>query len=171
MARLPKLNLKQVSMVREPLSNAGPSRVACQKCGLHVRCKTPFLYPHVPEGWTRKLLAVGDMPGQERVDNIYILSPFVAAVGKLLRQMWRDAKHYKDIDVALVNAVRCQPYKNSKPSMDQVRACRPFLLQVLHKLKPEYVIGLGDTALRSLRNNGDSNITKHRGKSFQVPGL
>lgn len=55
--------------------------------------------------------------------------------------------------------------------MVQVRACRPFLLQVIAKLKPAWIIGVGSVAMRALRNVGEENITKNRGKEISVAGL
>lgn len=81
------------------------------------------------------------------------------------------ASGYKDVDVALVNSVRCRPRANATPSMQQVRACRPFLLRAIEVLRPEIIVGLGGTALRALTNNGANNVTEARGKQLIVPGL
>lgn len=50
--------------------------------------------------------------------------------------------------------------------MKQVRACRPYLLRVIAALKPKYVLAMGATALRALKNDGVTNITRGRGKDF-----
>jgi uracil-DNA glycosylase len=55
--------------------------------------------------------------------------------------------------------------------MAQLRACRPFLLQVIEKLKPKNVIGMGAIAMRALRNQGETNLTKNRGKEIRISGL
>lgn len=82
-----------------------------------------------------------------------------------MQKAWRKAD-YRDEDVAVVTPTRC-PSKR-KPTMAQIRACRPFLLKALEVLKPKYVLGLGATALRALTNKSDSNLTKARGKLLSL---
>jgi len=110
--------------------------------------------PRVPEDWTGKLLVIddGNATGKAR---------------RLLRELWRRAG-WDDNDVASVHAVRCS---GDSPSMAQIRACRPFLLQAIYKLKPKHILALGSTALRALRNDGETNLTKNRGKEIRIPGL
>lgn len=151
----------------EQLSLASPDRPACQKCSLFGHCKTPFSLPFIPKGWTRKLLIVGEAFGEHEDEESH--RPFTGPAGKLLRGLWKSAG-FTDLDVALVNAVRCRPRKNATPSMLQVRACRPFLLRVVDTLKPEMVIGVGGTALRALTNKGSANVTKSRGRNLTIPG-
>jgi uracil-DNA glycosylase len=154
----PKLNIKKLSVQPEPLKNAGEEREACQACALFRRCgeDARFHLPRVPEGWSGKLLIVST--GSED-----------GAARKFMRSMWRKAG-YEDSDIAQVPALRCSP-KSRNPSMVQIRACRPFLLKAIRVLKPERIIGLGSTALRALRNQGEENITRARGKKIEIPGL
>lgn len=160
----PKLN----PLVEERLSVASAERLWCQKCALYMHCKTPFIKPFVPAGWTRRMLLVGEAPGGDEDERSG--RPFTGRAGKLLREVWQRAG-YQDADVALVNAVRCRPRKNATPSMSAVRACRPFLLRAIRLLTPQLVVGLGGTALRALRNHGDANVTKARGRLLSCPGL
>ena len=149
----PKFNLKKASIEREPLKNAGPEREACKLCGL---CKgNVFDMPYVPEDWTGKVVAVRDGT-EDRREKKFTLN-------LLRRAGWSKS------DVAFVSALRCA--NSGEPSMVSIRACRPFLLQVIQKLKPKYIIGLGSTAMRSLRNAGEENITRNRGKEIRIPGL
>lgn len=83
---------------------------------------------------------------------------------RFLKRTWRAAG-WRDLDVALVPAIRCG---STEPSMAQLRACRPFLLQVIQKLKPKNIMGLGSVAMRALRNTGEESITKNRGKEIKV---
>ena len=111
--------------------------------------------PRVPEEWSGKLLVVGE--GSE-----------TKQAKKLLRRTWRVAG-YSDSDIAFVPAVRCGG--GGEPSMDVIRACRPFLNQVIYKLKPKNILGIGAAAMRALRNVGEENITRNRGKEIRIPGL
>ena len=148
-----KLNLKELSLQKEGLKNANEKREACQVCGLSASCETPFKAPYVPENYTRKLVIVSSGSESRREE-------------KFIRRLSRQAG-WQDEDTAIVPAVRCA---NESPSMSQIRACRPFLLQALHVLKPENVLGLGSTALRALRNDGAESIIKHRGREIEIPG-
>lgn len=149
----PKFSLKRASMQMEPLSNAGPEREACKLCARYGKGNSQCQTPVVPEGWTGKLLIVRQ--GDEGSDARY-----------LLRKLWRRAG-WKDEDVATVPAIRCNTGKEVK--MVQVRACRPFLLKAIDVLKPKYVLGLGSIAQRALRNAGEENIKKNRGRKLEVP--
>lgn len=151
----------------EQLSLASSDRPACIKCTLFSHCKTPFSLPFIPKGWTGKLLIIGEAFGEHEDEESH--RPFTGPAGKLLRGLWKSAG-FSDLDVALVNAVRCRPRRNATPSMLQVRACRPFLLRVVDQIKPEMVIGVGGTALRSITNKGNSNITKSRGRNLTIQG-
>ena len=164
--RAKKLDLS--NLPEEPLKNASPERVACQACKLFSRCKAPFMRPFVPKGWTRKLLLVGEAAGKDEDERSG--RPFTGDAGILLRRLWRAAG-VQDVDVAVVNAVRCRPVGNATPTMSQVRACRPFLLRTISTLKPRFVVGLGGTALRALTNGAASNVTRARGRQLSVPGL
>jgi Uracil DNA glycosylase superfamily len=148
-----KKSLKAISIEREKLSNAGPEREACKLCGL---CKgKDFAMPYVPETWSGKLLAVRDGEEDKREK-------------KFTRRLLRRAG-WSDTDTAYVSALRCA--SGGEPSMVSIRSCRPFLLQVINVLKPKFIIGLGSTAMRALRNAGEENVTKNRGKEIRVPGL
>jgi DNA polymerase len=160
--------LAALSNIPAKLSDASSERVLCATCGLFKKCSTPFMRPRVPEDWSGKLLCVGEGPGQHEDEESG--KPFTGPSGKLIRKLYQKAG-FDDRDVAFVNAVRCRVPQNGKPSMAQIRSCRPFLLQIIRKLSPRYCLGLGGVALRALSNNGDANITRGRGKKIIIPGL
>lgn len=125
--------------------------------------------PTVPRGWTGRLLVVGEAPG--RHEDEVSGRPFTGPAGRLLWRLLRRAGYTKR-DVALVNACRCRPPQNATPTMRQIRACRPFLLRVLHALRPACVVALGATALRAITNDGRAaQVTAARGRRLPVPGL
>lgn len=148
-----KPSLKKISLTKEPLSNAGSERWACQECGLYTGEPSR---PQVPEDWTGKLLIVGDNGN------------LTGRAFSLLRKLWRSVG-YTDSDVACFSSVRCSGPKAA--NMNQVRACRPFLLTVLAKLNPKFVLAAGATAFRAIKNDGSINITRNRGKQLKVEGL
>lgn len=123
--------------------------------------------PFVPIGWTRRLLLVGEAPGEDEDENSG--RPFTGRAGKLLRELYQLAG-YQDIDIALVNSVRCRPRDNATPSMREVRACRSFLLRAIEQTHPEAILGLGNIALAALTNSGNLSVTSHRGRDLEIPG-
>lgn len=146
----PKVNWKELPLIAEPLSNAGPERLACSECKLGRGRQDLYTLPFVPKDWTGNVLAV-----KEYTEPL-VLESFLAE-GGLNRK-----------DVAVVNACRCVP---SKPTMRQIKACRPFLLQVINKLKPRNVLAFGKVAMRAVTGDGKMhNLTKNRGLQLPIPG-
>ena len=126
------------------------------------------MYPYVPDDWDGTLLLIGEGPGEDEDENSG--RPFTGKAGKLLKKLYSQSG-YRESSIALVNTVRCRMRNNGKPSMAQIRACRPFILKTIQALNPKYILGLGGIALRSITNNGDANVTKARGKRLSIPGL
>lgn len=162
-----KPKLSELALLPEPLGNAGLDRSLCELCGLWSGCESPGMRPFIPPSWTGEYLLVGEGPG-EHEDEVS-RKPFTGKAGQLLRQCWKEAG-LSDNQIALVNAVRCRPPGNATPTMQQIRACRPFLVQVLIKLLPQYIIALGNTALRALLNVGNVSVTDYRGRIAYAPG-
>lgn len=150
------MDLKKVALVEEELGNAGTNREACKVCELFKGLDVRFMMPIIPDNWTKKLLVVrGGIPTE--------------ATAALTRKLLKEAGYGKS-DVSYVDAIRCSnsPLVFTIPTIQSIRACRPFLLRVIHKLSPQVVIGLGATAMRALRNDGTISITKYRGKEIQI---
>lgn len=93
----------------------------------------------------RKILFVGEMPGKnEDLEG----SQFVGDAGKLLRKI------LKSIDVDLddcwkTNAVICHEESNTTDDKS-IDYCRPNLTNTIAELKPEVIILLGASAVKSL---------------------
>lgn len=148
----PKLNLVALSALPEPIKQAGSARELCQKCGRLEKNGAPQ-GAFVPTVYTRKVLVVTDTPmNAEEIDELYALA--------------RKAG-YGPLDIARVPAVRC---RKTTPSMQQIRCCRPFVLRCIELLKPQLILAMGASALRSVTNDGKmTNVTKLRGRAIPVP--
>ena len=161
----PKVRLE---LIARPLDVAGPDRKLCQECGLFNRKenKHPFLLPKVPESWDKSYVMVGSAPNhsEDRKGRLGVGEPY-----KLLKQLRKKAGISKD-SVAFVDAVRCSTPYLKPPTSAQVRACRPFLLQVIDDLKPKNVILLGRTAITSARNRAGLSVIQARGKPIPIVG-
>ena len=148
-----KFSVAPGAIKRENLATAKVTREACVACGLYKHCDKPFAYPNIENTWSHKLLVVGHIQG---------------AASRLLRQLSAKAR-FTPSDIRVVAPTRC--YSNRKPSMTQLRACRPYLLHLLKRWKPKYVLALGADGFRALSNKSDGNITKNRGKPIMVEGM
>lgn len=145
------------------------SREACEQCGLYKFCKTPYSYPGIPRKWTGRLLCIGEAFGKH--EDEVSGRPFTGDAGRIIRSLL-SRSGFSDDDVGFVNAVRCRPRGNATPSMKQIRACRPFVLQVIKEAKPKILMGLGGTALKTILNRGgQSKIADFRGRRLLVDGL
>lgn len=153
-SKKPKLNITKQSKYAEGLSNASVDREACKACGLY-KSGEKFRTPMVPDDWSGQVAAV--LSGNEN-----------SAERRIIKKAYERAGWPAE-DVAYVPALRCG--NENDPSMQQIRCCRPFLLKALGALKPKYAIAVGDVAMRAVRNNGETNITKNRGKRFTVSVL
>lgn len=137
----------------EEFKTVGPDRELCKTCKLGGVPARPSV--GIPAEYTKKLLLVFDTPPDEK--EILLVTKLVAKAG------------YKREDVAWTCAVRCKT--DDKPSMVQVRCCRPYVLRALDHLKPQLVVAMGSSASRSLTNLGTkTNIAKLRGRPLEVPG-
>lgn len=161
-----KPNLNKLCLVPEDPSGACPDRPLCQRCTLFREAKTPFMQPTVPEGWTGRLLVIGERPGQD--EDKRTGAQFTGPSGRLLRK-WLAEKGFSAQDVAYHNATMCGGPDNRTPSMEQIKCCRPFLLGVVNKLSPRTVLGVGGSALKGLTNDGGATVTRSRGRLLEVP--
>lgn len=150
-AKPKKFQISKLEQKPEGLSHANENREACQFCKLHCTSKRPFQVPEVGEDWTGKLVVVVDSLRKES--------------HRVVRRAYEESG-YKDRDICFITPLRCST--GGKPSMGQIRACRPFLLKILDTLKPKYVLGMGATALRALTNKSDANLTKARGQQIKL---
>ncbi len=134
------------------LSEAGAQHPACVACG----AGSTYSLPITSNGGAVGVVVVrGEQP--------------TPATDHLMRKLWRRAG-WLDQDVAVVDAVRCWP-KTDEPTMHHIRCCRPWLLRALHLLDPLYILGLGNTAVRALLNEGTTTVTAHRGRRLVIPEL
>lgn len=141
-------------------------RALCEGCGLFEQCDVSFTLTYVPEGWTGRVLCLSGTLGEKDKVPLSIKNPN----GKMFRKILKSAG-YKKQDFARAVVVRCRPEGEDKPSIKEIRACRPFLLHTINELKPKIVLGLGAIALKSILNENTASIVENRGKLLTMPGL
>lgn len=129
---------------QELKSNKLPTKLPqCGKCGLFKNCISPKM--EVYGTGEHRILFVGEAPG-ETEDKLGI--PFIGTSGQILRNTLLEFGFDLE-DCWSTNSVICKPH-NNKIEPYIVSCCRPNLLKTIEKLKPNVIIPLGSSALRSL---------------------
>jgi uracil-DNA glycosylase len=134
----------------------------CQACPLFLNAtQTVF-----GEGGPAGVVFIGEQPGDQE-DKAG--KPFVGPAGQVLDQ----ALKVVGIDRAqcyVTNAVKHFKWKASgkrriheKPNSREIEACRPWLIAELQFLRPEIIVCLGASAVRSVFGK-DLPILKNRGR-------
>lgn len=140
----------------ELLDAACVDRAQCQECNCFASATWQFVYPYVPEHWTRKFIFVTMLEPQSHASSL--LKSCASKAG------------LNDADIVLIRAMRC--IATPKVTMKQIRACRPFLLQAIKDLAPQYIMGFGEEALKALTNSGAlSSVAPQRGRWLDIPGV
>jgi len=115
----------------------------CEKCELSKTRRT------IVEGIgpiPSTIMFVGEAPGAAE-DKQGI--PFVGESGKVFDEIL-ERVGLKREDVFITNVVRCRPPQNRNPKPSEIRACLPFLLEEIKKVKPNVIVPLGNVALKAL---------------------
>jgi uracil-DNA glycosylase family protein len=149
----------------------------CRGCDLY-RNATQAVFGEIESGELPKkpqvaVMMIGEQPGDHEDQEG---RPFVGPAGKLLDKCLEEA----GIDrtrVYVTNTVKHFKWEprgklriHKKPSMKEIRACRPWLDAELETLHPKLIICLGAVAAQGLLGSS-FKITQQHGKLQQVPGL
>jgi uracil-DNA glycosylase len=147
----------------------------CRGCDLYRRA-TQAVFGEVeaqPHATRASLMMVGEQPGdREDLEG----HPFVGPAGKLLDECLEEAGIPRK-EVYITNAVKHFKWEprgkfrlHKKPTLTEVRACRPWLNAEIEAVHPKLIVCLGSTAAQSLLGN-DFRVTKQRGMPVERPNL
>lgn len=137
----------------------------CRGCELYART-THAVFGDGPS--RADIMLIGEQPGDQ---EDLAAKPFVGPAGKLLDRALADAGIERG-SCYLTNAVKHFKWAPSprgkrrihaKPSVGEVRACRPWLEHEIALVKPRMIILLGATAARSLLGAA-FRVTAERGR-------
>lgn len=141
------------------------------------RCRGCDLYLHATQAVigegpkSSHLMMVGEQPGNE--EDLQGL-PFVGPAGKLLDRALVEAGINR-AEVYVTNAVKHFKFEergkrrlHKKPTVTEVRACRPWLEAEVSLIHPQVIVCLGATAAQSILGP-DHRLTEERGKFVQHP--
>lgn len=135
----------------------------CTMCKLHKTAEHVCLLGQGPEPCD--IMIVGEAPGKREDDSG---KPFVGQSGKLLEEVLAGFGISRR-RVFITNAVSCRPPDNRTPSKAEIRTCKAWLDYQVNRVKPKYVLLLGNVPLLSV--TGESGIKKRRGKPFEKDGI
>jgi DNA polymerase len=108
------------------------------------------------------LVLVGEAPGKTEIE---CGRPFVGLAGDRLRDALREAGLQEDY-AFITNSVACRPWPRIRPHRSAIRACRGRLIDELALAPRMAIVALGGTALHSLTDDSNLQITRERGKSL-----
>jgi uracil-DNA glycosylase family protein len=149
----------------------------CEGCDLY-RHATQAVFGEIDArvGTARSKVAmmmIGEQPGDQEDKQG---KPFVGPAGKLLDKALQAAEIDRS-EVYVTNAVKHFKWEprgkirlHKKPSMTEIKACRPWLDAELETVKPKLIVALGATAAQGLLGSS-FRITQAHGKIQEVPGL
>jgi DNA polymerase len=140
----------------------------CTACDLYKRATQAVLGVGPKEA---AAFFIGEQPGdQEDLAG----KPFVGPAGRVLDEALEAAGIPRE-EVFVTNAVKHFKWEprgkrriHGKPTMGEVKACRPWLETELALVKPQGIVCLGATAAQSLMGP-KFKITVERGKFFETP--
>ncbi len=133
---------------------------ACTACALHENRTNAVVW----RGAVRApLLIIGEGPGQMEDEQGM---PFVGPSGRLLDtvltalEIGEDAYH-------IANIVKCRPPENREPTLEEAKACRPWLNEQFKFVRPQVIVLAGKTAYKYFTGDLENGITKVRGVWIQ----
>lgn len=149
----------------------------CRGCDLY-RNATQAVFGEVEAGGQPAkpqvaVMMIGEQPGDHEDKEG---RPFVGPAGKLLDKCLEEAGIDRT-QVYVTNSVKHFKWEprgklriHKKPTMKEIRACRPWLDAEVETLHPKLIICLGATAAQGLLGSS-FKITQEHGKLQQVEGL
>jgi len=111
-----------------------------------------------------KIMFVGEAPGP--MENVK-LKPFVGGAGSVFRNLLKKFE-IKDTDIFITNVCKYMPcHPNTldfrKPTLDEIKAFRPYLLKEIDIVDPIVVCLLGNVPLQTYFNFEQKSVTKCHG--------
>ena len=108
-----------------------------------------------------KLMFIGEAPGSTE-DRLGL--PFVGKAGKLLDRMFKHFNIDRSKGIIINNTIKCQPPGNRTPYIREINNCFPYLMAEVKLYNPKVIIGLGNTALKTITGEENAMISRYRGK-------
>lgn len=135
----------------------------CKKCGLCENRTNTVFADGDPNA---KIMFIGEGPGADE-DQQGV--PFVGKAGQLMNQAFKGLGIDRS-KIYITNIVKCRPPGNRTPLKNETEACLDYLRNQVLLVKPEIIVLLGNTALKSILGE-QYGITSIRGKWIEKKGI
>jgi DNA polymerase len=151
----------------------------CERCPLYELRTNIVFGSGNPEA---DILLIGEAPGEEEdLKGV----PFVGSSGKVLDEFLRAVDLDRHTDLFITNVVCCRPSQliekaskkgnfrkeNRQPTMGEVGACRPRLLEIIYLVDPFVIITMGRVASRALlKTTAPMQSIRGRIMTTEIPG-
>lgn len=135
----------------------------CMDCVLGQTRKNVVFSDGNPE--TAKIVLIGEAPGETEDETG---TPFVGRAGKLLNQFLEEAGISRQNDLYIINTVKCRPPENRVPTEVEKLMCDKYMKAQIDIMNPKAIIFCGSTSLKSFYPDKKIQISKVRGKWFNV---
>ncbi|MBF2017459.1 MAG: uracil-DNA glycosylase [Rivularia sp. T60_A2020_040] len=112
------------------------------------------------------IMIIGEAPGQNEDETGL---PFVGRAGQLLEKILASANIDSEQDVYIANINKCRPPGNRNPTTEEIKACKPYLLEQIRLVNPRIILLTGATALKGLLAEKRA-ISKIRGQWIEWEG-
>ena len=113
-----------------------------------------------------KIMFIGEGPGADE-DKQGL--PFVGKAGQLMNKAFQALGINRE-EIYIANIVKCRPPSNRVPEEDEAQACLNYLRNQVVLIKPEIIVLLGSTALKTILGK-EYGITAVRGKWMEKNGI
>ncbi len=160
----------EVAAVANDLDELRAAAKGCTNCDLYATATQTVFGLGPPSAW---LMLVGEQPG-DREDLAG--EPFVGPAGRLLDRALEQAGIERQ-EAYVTNVVKHFKFTSrgkrrihQRPSVTEVRACRPWFDAELRLVRPAVLATLGATAAQALLGR-DFRITAQRGQVLEWEGL
>lgn len=154
----------------QPAREASTTLDQCRRCALWESATqaVPGVGPQ-----TARIMLVGEQPGdQEDLAGL----PFVGPAGAVLDQAMQEAGMARD-SLYLTNAVKHFKWEprgkrrlHKTPAQREILACHGWLEEEIRRVKPQVIVALGSTALKSVLQDGAASMAPLLGTPVQHAG-
>ena len=150
-------------MKKECLNIVEAKCKSCKACALSKTRNNVVFSDGNPE--TASIVLIGEAPGEmEDMSG----KPFVGRAGQLLDEFLAEAEISRELDLYIINTVKCRPPENRVPTDEEKSACEKFLHAQIDIVNPKAILFCGATALKSFWADPKVQISKIRGNWFTV---
>lgn len=117
-----------------------------------------------------RLMIIGEAPGRTEDEGG---APFIGASGKLFFALLLEEVGLARQECYVTNVVKCRPPANRTPTPHEIETCRPWLVEQLDRVKPQFILTLGNTAGRAIfaYETGIGRVHGHVYRSGTIRGI